>query len=117
VGIAARITFWLTLLWSNPPDLDLAYITLHAVRANAPADTFRWSYHGICNNCEAPTFPAYPGTPPFDLWLSPGATDSIHVALPCYAVPRNTWRFWITATDTTGRNTSEPSNVVEWWGP
>jgi hypothetical protein len=79
----------LMLLWTNPPDLDLALLRFSAI--DCKGDTIR-----VCRA----------GRP------TPGAADSTRFALPCTSTQRR-WRFYLETADSSG-NWSLPSNVVDW---
>lgn len=96
--IEVRYPNVVTLLWTNPPDLDLDTLRFFGA---ANGDTFRLpDYMGRKETENAP----------YD--LRPGVPDSIWVTLPCRTVPVD-WTFWLYAVDTAG-NVSEKSNIAAW---
>lgn len=98
--IAALLTV-LWLLWTNPPDGDIATVQFFATM---PGDTLRSDfYRGR---------PQEPGGP---VRLVPGGQDSVLFALPC-GHTHLTWVIWCVVADTAG-NVSEPSNRIVVQGP
>ena len=89
-----------TLLWTNPPDLDLHELRFVAHEIGS-ADTVRFpSYFGRTEGDPDPPR------------ILPGMPDSMWATFPCIVEPRS-WEFWMYAVDTAG-NVSERSNVVIW---
>lgn len=89
------LTIWLT--WTNPPDLDYEYVRFFATQ-DGRADTL-WTApyyrHGV--NADGTTWER----------SRPGGRDSCN-----YTIPRGSWYVGCVAGDTTGRNESNPSNIV-----
>lgn len=106
------ILLLLTLLWTNPPDADLARIQIQAVRSGT-TDTLTFTpYEGrdsTLGYCGMTCDPAL--TEPV---LRPGQPDSLKVSLPCFHIPQ-TWYFWLYSFDFDGHR-SDQSNIAVWTG-
>jgi hypothetical protein len=103
LGALAGLAVWLALIWTNPPDLDLYSIRFFAVQAGGTDTLVTDAYLGTC-----------PGDPCFPA-LMPGAADSIYFALPCFSAP-TAWYIWAKASDASGNEQPQASNVVQWVG-
>lgn len=88
------------LLWTNPPEPDLARIELRAV--SPYGDTIATFYDGRA---------MWEGEPGI---IVPGAPESVLYTLPCTSSPLD-WGFHLFSWDTAG-NRSDTSNVVTWRG-
>lgn len=90
-----------TLLWTNPPDLDLAEIRLFAQRV------------GETDSIPLPTFYGRRDLDSDPYRLPPGRPESTWVTLPCITGEPEDWRFWLFSADTAG-NVSARSNITSW---
>jgi len=92
------------LLWTNPPDPDLASIRFYASHEiEGRADTLAVGpFPGVGDTLEVGEYRI----------VAPGASDSVRFQLPCTSTPVG-WSLWNTAADTAG-NESGTSNVAPW---
>lgn len=100
--VEVRIPNVVTLLWTNPPDMDLAEIRMFAQETT---------------QMDSIALPSYYGRKQFGVEgepyvLRPGVRDSLWVSLPCRTATVG-WRFWLFAVDTAG-NVSQRSNIATW---
>ena len=90
-----------TLLWTNPPDLDLYKIQFFAQKVGQTDSIDLGTFYGRRAEDSDPYV------------LRPGMPDSIWAALPCRAFLHTDWRFWSFNFDTAG-NMSQRSNIATW---
>lgn len=100
--VEVRFPNVVTLLWTNPPDLDLEEIRLFAQMVGQTDSMALPRYFGR-NEGLSENSPNV---------IRPGMPESLWVSLPCRTDSVG-WRFWLFAVDTAG-NVSQRSNIATW---